>query len=174
MLIRRKIPSYDNGWKWNVWRQGRGEWRAVGGGRRDLLQSRRQLVTFNFQFCGSGAKGFVVAFVRLLWRQWINVISDVLMHNLIPPERVLNRRQTINNNKNNNRSNTKGANRENGTTTMATMLLWGSCVHGFNPFAMTCKILITSRFVKYYENFLRVGIMTSLLKRNLFIERARC
>jgi len=38
---------------------------------------------------------------------------------------------------------------------------------------MTCKILITSRFVKYYENFLRVGIMTSLLKRNLFIERTR-
>lgn len=42
----------------------------------------------------------------------------------------------------------------------------------FNPFAMTCKILITSRFVRHYENFLRVGIMTSLLKRNLFIERA--
>lgn len=42
----------------------------------------------------------------------------------------------------------------------------------FNPFAMTCKILITSRFLRHYKNFLRVGIMTSLLKRNLFIERA--
>jgi len=74
---------------------------------RNLLQSRKQLVTFNFQFCGTGAKGFVVAYVSLFWWQCINVISDVLMHNLIPPERVLNIRQTINKNNRSNKPTTK-------------------------------------------------------------------
>lgn len=115
-----------------------------------------ELVTFKFQFYWSGSPdrgrgvvgnkgcdrfcGCLCDCLSLCWRRCIKIISKILMHNLIPPEVPLNRDRWI----------TSAARKNKVCKTCARILLrTGGEAHAWsiNPFAMTCKILITSRFV---------------------------